>query len=89
MVVGDPVISISGVLSKQERLDKQQMTARDPDDFALRLSKRKDRLLETWFKFHPLGSFADEQRKEKIRKLFFKYLSTPSMSGALVWSQWT
>lgn len=40
MVVGDAVISISGILSQQERLDKQQMTARDPDDFLSRLSRR-------------------------------------------------
>lgn len=45
MVVGDPVISISGVLSKQERLDKQQMTARDPDDFPVRLSNRKGQVI--------------------------------------------
>ena len=40
MVVGDPVISISGILSQQERLGKEQMTVRDPDDFPFRLSRR-------------------------------------------------
>lgn len=32
MVAGDSVISISGILSQQEGLDKEQVTARDLDD---------------------------------------------------------
>lgn len=41
MVVGCSVINVSGILSEQERLDKQQVTARDPDDFPFRLSRRE------------------------------------------------
>jgi len=45
MIVGDSVISISDTLSQQERLDKQRVTARDPDDFPFRLSSRKGQVV--------------------------------------------
>lgn len=56
MVAGDSVISISGILSQQEGLDKEQVTARDLDDCS-DLVGGKDRLLETWFKMNYQSSW--------------------------------
>lgn len=45
MAVGDSVINIAGIQSQQERLDKQRVTARDPDGFPFRLSSKKGQLV--------------------------------------------
>lgn len=77
MAVGDSVISISGIPSQQERLDKQRVTARDSDGFPFRLSRRKGQLVgdlvsrEVWFVFLVVSSHV--QRREEVRKLFYKY----------------
>lgn len=49
IVVGNSVSSVSGILCHQERLDKQQVTARDPGDSPCWVGGKAS-LLETWLK---------------------------------------
>lgn len=74
MVVGNSVSSVSGILCHQERLDKQQVTARDPGDSPFRLSRRKGQVVGDLAQSEICSVFlfvaSHGQRTEEVRKLF-------------------